>query len=293
MNHNKAVIVPLVALCGGLFCGTTWAVAKPHLTPEVHRQCLAILRAGLNSSEFWPSIHAAEALTLAGRGKEVQEHLEPLLSTETDDQKRCGIARELVRAGDASKSLVMMEILQKKDSRGHVHAAESLYKVGWIGRDTPIRKAFSETDDIRRQIMAAAALAKHGSGPARERAFVFLRQSLANERDPAIFRLSAWVLGRMGTQQDCKRIRARLKDAPDALVRAFLQHALAALGDPQGSQAVIKNLDSNDPAIRTYAAVFAGESKLIEARPLLLRQLDDENLDARIRAAQALILLAR
>ena len=100
------------------------------------------------------------------------------------------------------------------------------------------------------------------------------------------------VLGRIGEEKDCATIRSRLSDTGDPLDRAFLQHALAALGDPEARQAVLRNLDSKDAAIRTYAAVFAGESRIFAAVPLLVRQLDDESLDARVRAAQALVVLA-
>jgi HEAT repeat protein len=55
---------------------------------------------------------------------------------------------------------------------------------------------------------------------------------------------------------------------------------------------LLENLKSADPVIRTYAAVFAGESGIFEAVPDLIRQLDDENPDAGIRAAQALLTLA-
>ena len=109
-----------------------------------------------------------------------------------------------------------------------------------------------------------------------------------------MFRLSAWVLGRIGEDEDRSLIRSRLADAQDdQLVRAFLNHSLARLGDPEGQQALLENLESSDPAIRTSAAVFAGESGIVAAAPLLIRQLDDANRDARIRAAQALIELSQ
>ncbi|WP_182869970.1 HEAT repeat domain-containing protein [Stieleria mannarensis] len=42
-----------------------------------------------------------------------------------------------------------------------------------------------------------------------------------------------------------------------------------------------------------HAAVFAGEAGMTDAVPFLIRQLEDENLDARIRAAGALLALDR
>lgn len=262
------------------------------LSPAVRKQCLEVLRSGLQSDEFWPSIHAAEALTLAGKQKEVRTHLEPLLKRESDDQRRCGIARELVRAGDKKRSRMMLDILGQKDSNGRVHAAESLYKVGWVGDETPLQQAFAETGDQRLRLMAAAAIAKHGSSADRQAVFTLLRHTLMKSDDPAIFRLVAWILGRIGDSTDRELIRSRLVDADDSLAKAFLEHALAALGDKSGRQALLSNLKSQEPALRVYAAVFAGESGIVEAAPLLTKQLKDDNLDARIRAAQALLTLA-
>ena len=264
------------------------------LKPEVKSKALKVLRDGLQSDEFWPSIHAAEGLTIARQGDEVKRFLELKLKTEKDDQRRCGIARELVRAGDVARSSVMMNILKGSEPHGHVHAAESLYKVGWEGDSAPLEKVFAETDDIRLRLMAAAALAKHSDGKAGKGALAFLRKHLASEPDPALFRLSAWVLCRIGDNSDRELIRSRLKDAnDDPMVHAFLEHGLAALGDPDGKKALLRNLKSEDPAIRTYAAVFAGESGIVEAAPDLIQQLNNENLDARIRAAQALFELSK
>ena len=194
MNLKQISILVIVTV----FSGAAHSDESWQLKPAEREQCLAVLRAGMHADEFWPGIHAAEALTLAGLGEEVRTFLEPKLKTETDDQKRCGLARELVRAGNRDQSSVMLEILRKADPHGHVHAAESLYKVGWTGDSAPLEQAFANTDDVRLRTMAAAALATHGDGSLQAQAFAFLRKSLRGENDPAVFRLSAWVLGRIG-----------------------------------------------------------------------------------------------
>ncbi|HTN02138.1 MAG TPA: hypothetical protein VL132_09685, partial [Planctomycetaceae bacterium] len=60
---------------------------------------MQVLRDGFKSDEFWPSMHAAEGLTVAGYGAEVRQALPARIPAETDDQRKCGLARELVRAG--------------------------------------------------------------------------------------------------------------------------------------------------------------------------------------------------
>lgn len=259
--------------------------------PEIRQRCLTVLREGLQDQDFWPSMHAAEALTQAGHAREVCELLEPRLQTESDDQRRCGLARELVRAGNKEYTSVLVNILRAAEPHGHVHAAESLYKVGWQGDAPELQQAFREGTDLRLRLMAAAALAKHGQGNSKAQSLEFLRTTLRKEQAPELFRIAAWVLSRVGDAGDCNLIRARLADAADdTLTVAFLQHALAALGDPQGEQALLANLQSADPAVRAYAAVFAGELDIRQAIPALVQQLDDPNLDSRIRAAQSLIL---
>jgi sialidase-1 len=151
------------AIAGGPSLAATEAPADQQpfqLTEDVRHQCLKVLRDGLHSDEFWPAIHAAEALTLAGYGDEVKESLAPKLQTETDDQKRCGLARELVRAGDLGREPALFRILEDLSSSGRVHAAESLFKVNSIGDGRALREAFAATENATLRMMAAAALAQ-------------------------------------------------------------------------------------------------------------------------------------
>lgn len=258
------------------------------LSQETHSRCVRILRAGLKSDEFWPSIHAAEALTLAGLGDKVRSFLEPKLKSETDDQKRCGIARELVRAGDVYRDEVMLKILAARDPHGHVHAAESLYKVGRIGDGAWMRKRFNNTKNLRLKIMAAAALGKCGSTEAMR----FLRTVLGHD-DLELARTAAWVLARIGEKSDVPRLRKNLKRAKDDLTRTYFINALAMLGDDTGKRALLKNLSHKDAAVRTYSAVFAGEAGIVEAAKKLEGLLADSTLDIRVRAAQSLLVLAQ
>lgn len=257
-------------------------------------RCLAVLREGLHGADdgdqdrFWPSIHAAEGLTVAGYGGEVRAFLEPKLLSEKDDQHRCGLARELVRAGDTSFISVLGNILAGDDPYGHVHAAESLYKIRQIGNAEAMAKAFAQTDDIKLHLMAAAALARHSD----KRAMAAIRKALASD-DPEGIRIGAWLLGRLGDKSDIPRLRSRIGVAPDPLIRAYVEHSLAALGDPAGGQALEKNLGSTDPDIRTYAAAFAGVAGAVSLAPKLLKQLNDPHPDARYRAAQTLLFFAQ
>lgn len=261
------------------------------LTETTRERALAILREGVKAegdANFWPAMHAAEGLTLAGFGEEVRAVIEPRLATDRDAQHRCGLARELVRAGDRSKLAILTEILRSPDPHGHVHAAESLFKVYEVGDPKAMRAHYDQTANMKLRLMAAAALARQGD----LEAIATIRGALRGG-DPDGIQISAWILGQIGNARDIEPLRSRLEDAPSPIIRAYLEHALATLGDPDGLVALSRNLDSEDAAIRTYAANFAGEAKAAATQPKLERMLGDENADARIRAAQSLLFLAK
>ncbi len=258
------------------------------LTRQIESKALNVLRTALRSDEFWPSMHAAEALTLAGYGKEVRMFLEPKLKTETDDQHRCGLAREIVRAGDRSKAAIMLNILEGEDLHGHVHAAESLYKVNEIGNGNALRAAMNQTNNLTQALMAAAALGRWGN----PEAFVLLRKHLT-DKDESIARISAWVLARIGNSSDIGTLKKELQRVQEPLSKLYFINALAALGDPEGKASLLKNLRNDDPVVRTYSAVFAGEARMLCAKERLVELLDDENIDVRVRSAHALFVLSQ
>ncbi|MCA9433368.1 MAG: HEAT repeat domain-containing protein, partial [Candidatus Omnitrophica bacterium] len=133
----RGILSLLLAFLGA---GISFAENPIQLEPTTEEKCLDILRTALDSEEFWPSMHAAEAMTLAGHGEEIREDLESRLESEKDDQHRCGLARELVRSGDRSMVAVLIDVLNSEDPYGHVHACESLYKVNEIGDGEAIRR---------------------------------------------------------------------------------------------------------------------------------------------------------
>lgn len=269
--------------------GGAFAADRPDridLSDEIRARCLNVLREGMRSEEFWPSIHAAEGLTLGGHGDEVIAFLEPKLATEKDDQRRCGIARELVRAGERRYRRVLLDILAGDDPHGHVHAAESLYKVAEIGDGVAMRKAFANKENIRLQMMAAAALGRCGN----PEAMAFLREQLKTA-EPELARIAAWVLGRIGAARDIAALERRHSDMETLIQRVFVMNSLALLGDKTGLRLLEQHVTSFDAAARTYGAVFAGEARAVGLKKQLVRLLDDPYLDARLRAAQALLVL--
>ena len=258
------------------------------LDEALRNRCVGILRAGFSSNEFWPSMHAAEALTQAGYGREVLAALKPKLEKEEDLQRRCGLAREMVRGGDRAYVRVLLETLTNKNPHGHIHACESLFKVNEIGDGAALRAAFEENGAPSKTIMAAASLARNGNLPA----LAALRKLVRDEKGE-VSMIAAWALARLGDASDVPALRDGAARYSDPSVRAFFEHALAALGDPAGMTALIRNLSHQEAAVRIYAAEFAPDARAVDARDALVRLLDDDNLDAWIRGAQALLRLSK
>lgn len=258
------------------------------LTEATRDRCRSVLQEAFASDEFWPSMHAAEALSMVGQGSMVRQTLAPRVKNEPDDQKRCGLARELVRAGDLSYVRVLSDVLAKPDPYGHVHASESLFKIWQVGEPSLLRKALARPDSPKLAIMSAAALARWGHPGALKRL-----RDLVRDNDQETARLAAWVLARVGDASDIPALRAGAMRFPEPLSHAYFEHAMAALGDPGGLNALVMNLSHDNPDVRVYAAEFAPEARAIDGKDALTRLLDDPVLDVRIRAAEALLLLER
>ena len=256
------------------------------LEPALRQRCLAVLRDALKSDEFWPAMHAAEALTFAGKQREVLDSLAK--RTESDDQKRCGLAREAVRAGDKTNLAILFEILDKPGSNGHMHAAESLFKMAEIDDGKKLTAAFSQNENPRLKLMAAAALARRG----RSETLETVRKYIPNA-DLELRKIAAWILGQLGPTTDIPALREQGKQETDPIGRAYFAHALALLSDADGVKSLGENLGSANPAVRTYSAEFAGYCRAIEFRESLVKLLDDPTLDVRVRAAQSLIVLSQ
>ncbi len=286
IDASDKMLAQLVEMAAEIKTAGSQASAVVPIEPALRERCLAVLRAGLASDEFWPAMHAAEALTIAGRGEEVLGALAK--RTAADDQQRCGLAREAVRAGDKSQAKVLLEILEKAESNGHTHAAESLFKVGMIGNGKGLRAAMAQDDDRKLKLMAAAALARGGDAGALD----IVRPSLTHE-DRETRKVAAWILGQIGGEKDVPNLSKALAAEDEPLARAYLINALACLGDPQGRKQLGLNLASDDAAVRTYSADFAGHARAAEHRDQLVRLLDDSTLDVRVRAAQSILMLAK
>jgi len=253
---------------------------------DVRDRALATLRAGFASEEFWPSMHAAEGLSAARHQHDVSEKLAKRLAHETDDQHRCGLARELVRAGDRSYVTVLLGILTDEQSNGRVHAAESLFKVSEIGDGVKLRAAMAQ-DDPHRSLMAAAALARCGSPVA----LAYIRKQ-RHHKDSDVRAIVPWILRQVGDASDIAPLHEMAEHENNPLNHGQYVNALAQLGDLAAREQLLENLSADDSNMRVYAAETAASLKPdVKLRAALVKLLDDDVLDVRIRAAHALLVL--
>ena len=290
---NMKLQASLLVLGWVLFVGTMRLPAQGQsrdfeLSAATKSRCVSILNEAIHDEDFPTAIHAAEALTRAGRAREVTGPMARRLADETDDRKKCVWARELVRAGDSSKVGVMLDILAGSDPYGHVHAAESLYKVDAMGDGTALRAATGEGRDPILQIMAAGALAKHGDNDAMK----LLRVRLGDE-DLKSSRIAAWVLGRIGDSSDIPALREGVRRSSDDTTRCFFEHSLATLGNADGLQALERNLTHAEGPIRAYAATFAGDTGAVALALKLVPLIEDPVTDVQVRACQTLLVFDR
>ena len=118
-----------------------------NLPHETEVKALEILRSGLGDLDYAPSLHAAEALTIAGYGEEIVPVFLAKLEVEKNDARRAGFARELARAGDTSKIELIADILRKNDPSSRIAAAEALYKLAEVG-DLAVMKQAAQSRSL-------------------------------------------------------------------------------------------------------------------------------------------------
>ena len=204
------------------------------MDPGLRSICLDILRGARIRTSSGRQCTRPKCLNRAGNSGEVRRTLAPRLAAETDAQRRCGLARELVRAGDLSRTTLLFQVLSAPDPYGHVHAAESLYKLGQPDDGGVLRVAMESGETAKLQLMAAGALAAGGDPMARK----FIRDRLLQPEDTEARRTAAWLLARLGDNSDIPTLSKCAGSESDLVTKAYLENALASLGNSAGLAAL-------------------------------------------------------
>jgi sialidase-1 len=254
---------------------------------ELRRDCVSMLKASMEDPNilFWPKMHAAEALTGAGQGRWVRAQLEPMLQREKDPQQLCGLARELVRAGDDEKVAILASVLRNETSPGRTHAAESLYKINHLGDSSAMQFAAADADPVLK-LMASAALVRAGQTQYLQP----IRDSLKHPV-PRVRQVGCWLLRVLGDSSDLDSIRSLTMEELDPSVNVQARIALAALGSDADREAILPLLDHPEELRVAAVAEALAAIQWPPAMGKLVGLLGDSRPDVRIRAAQAVIAI--
>ncbi|WP_207395307.1 HEAT repeat domain-containing protein [Bremerella alba] len=179
-------------------------------------------------------------------------------------------------------------MLRSTNPHDHWHACESLFKIGQTGDKRLLLPYFADDSQPIKQLLAAAVLTNGDHPTAKQKI-----RALVDAEAENVAGIAAWILTVHGDASDVDRLRARRKQIESAKYRFFFTAAVAMQGDLDSIGLLQKGLQSEDTAIRVYAAEFCGRAGIEASRDDLLLLLQDEDLDVRIRAAQALLLIDR
>lgn len=259
-------------------------------TDAVPDRCLAILRAGASSENAVVRIHACEALIKVGEGALAEPQLKKLLSSD-EIVSRILAARGLVRLGHAEAIKVIISALIDPKGKGRVHAAESLGKLGYKKAAPDIRKVLSETQDgTALWVHGAVALARFGDS----RAVEDLQTKGLKHSDKGIRLVSAWGLGRIGHKAASDSLyQMSQNESEPSLNRVFAAWSALTLGGKRVIPLLIGFLKHKERSVRAYGVLALGENGVESARGAIERLLVDADEDVRVRAAEALLSLAK
>lgn len=273
------------------FAGCKTASVPPSsylLTGNIHQQCLAVLREGVQGDEFWPSIHAAEALIREDYAFEATPIITERLGKERDRRRVAGYARALA-AADANQSVVaLQDILLSDDLEARILAAEAMFKTGLVGDPVILEQATDPSNNGRLRVFAAATLTVTDRANMRD----IVREALDSD-DPAARYIAADVIPIIGSLEEDVPTLIDKKDLVNSdFENLYFVRALAMFGLESARKELLSFLKHPDPTIRSRAAFAIAEAWYVESTSQLIPLLEDPALSVRVRAAQALLTMA-
>ncbi len=258
------------------------------LTGNTHQQCLNVLREGVKGDEFWPSIHAAEALIKEDYAFEATPLLTTRMGAERDRRKIAGYARALATTDYNQSVVALQDILLSDDLEARILAAEAMFRTGIIGDPVILEQLTDPSINGRLRVFAAAALTVSDLADMRE----VIREALRGN-DPAARYIAADVIPIVGTLEDDVPTLIDKKDLANSdFENLYFVRALAMFGLANARKELLSFLKHPDPTIRSRAAFAIAEAWYVESSNQLLPLLEDPALSVRVRAAQALLTLA-
>ena len=257
------------------------------LTANMHDKCMEVLREGLHSNEFWPSVIASEGLIRAGYGFEAMSVLEKKLEQETGDVYRTGLARALVRSGNRNGVVLLQDILLSGDQTAKIEAVKSMFYVADVADESLLREVYNESRNDALHIYTAGVLAlTRGESTLDE-----VRQGLKSS-DPAVRIAAADIIPVLGTsERDTTQLISNLDQSNTDLETIYLLRALSILDHTPSQVKLTRLLRHEDPTIRAKAVASVAEAWMVYLSEHIFSSLDDPSLEVRVQAAQTLLTL--
>ena len=286
MRFARLFVLASLFLAG---CGSVAIPPGSYLmTGNVHQRCLEVLREGLNSDEFWPSIHAAESLIKAEYAFEARPILLKGIENERDNRRIAGYARALIPTDHNLAIISLQDILLSNDIEARILAAEAMFKTATVGDPTILEQALAEQNNGRLRVFAAAALTVTDRGDLKS----IVREALQGD-DPAARYIAADVIPVIGNLEDDLPILIDKKDLTSSdFENLHFVRAMAIFGAESARNELVSYLRHPDATIRSRAAFAIAETWHVEQSTKLISMLEDPSLAVRVRAAQALMTLA-
>lgn len=256
------------------------------LSPSIRGRCMEVLWKGIDSQNSPYSIHAAEGLTAAGQSFYVTDRLADRLKRESDERQKCCLMRELIRAGKTEYIQSLLACLSDERSEAHAHAAEGLYKTDAKVDAAVLEQSLAQETSTIARVWIAAVLAQqnHAKGVDSLKRVLYGGETLPSA-------VAAFVLGqtRHLGQEDLQHISTALSGTTNPFEKTLLVSGLLEYDAKKVDAVVTEVLRSPDAASRAFMASRLGSSQDPKRIAALLRLLEDENEDVRLRAAHTLI----
>lgn len=269
-------------------CTTPKVLPPPNLLRANHfDKSLEILRQGLHSDEFWPSIHAAEALIDAGYGFEVTPVLYNKLESEGYDVYRASIAKALIKDNEQEGIVILQDIMLRDDQSAQLESVKGLFYEATVADTAIVGKLTRSTQNQEIRLYAQALL--HITE--KQKNVDQIRTALSDQ-DPTLRIAAANILAFIGSsEQDTTQLETNLIAANTELEQFHMLRALAMLDHTSSRERLPQLTRSNDLSVRSGAAYAIAEAWIVDQVDTIYPLLDDPSLAVRVRAAQALLTL--
>jgi SSS family solute:Na+ symporter len=297
--HRRALIAVLIAIC----LVPAAQADDAEVTHAMRDTALAVLQETLGRESRWIKVHAAEHLLALGYPQGVQAAFEAERTDhENEPQYRIGIWRVLARCADEPRDRAawinrIKAVLADPAATDHVHAAESLAKLGASATDPAFRATIDRAaaEDPRAAVFARWLLA--GSGDAA--ALAALGETL-NASDPQARFLAAYGLQWLKPRDPAiwRTLCEAARRERDPAARMYLLSAAVVLAPSEAEGApfhasLVEAANSGSSADRTVACSALAVRGTRADVPLLNSWMSDADPDTRAAAAAALLHVGR